>query len=95
MKLFHWPLAKSNKLYSSGDIIVAANTIEEARATALHHARHKVEHLGYTDMAYRRTSNDDDDQKEFREKIEEVERDLNVEPKVYELPAAIFINGGE
>ena len=32
MKLFHWPAVQALTDYSSGDVIVMANTIEEARA---------------------------------------------------------------
>lgn len=41
MKLFHWPYAKSLQLYSTGDIIVMAETVEQARASAGNRARRR------------------------------------------------------
>ena len=34
MKLFHWSAAECNKLYSRGDIVVMAESVEQARGVA-------------------------------------------------------------
>lgn len=98
MKLFHWETAKCLRLYSCGDIIVMADTLEAAKAAAL--AAGKTAVLGYTDMA--ETSawaalypDDTDEAERFSQCMKTLAADLEKPPRVLDGPAVIFVNGGE
>ena len=70
----------------------------QARATAL--AAGRTATLGYADMKSKadwaaRYPDDEDEQREFDEKMRDLEADLQEKPVVYDTAAAIFVNGGE
>lgn len=95
MKLFHWGSSEVCRLYGSGDIIVMAESLEQARETALTQAR--TASLGYIDMAdlQSRIHRDEDDRIEFEERLEVLRKDLKAQPRVYDAATAIFISGSE
>jgi hypothetical protein len=95
MKLFHWNMSKTLKLYGHGDIIVMAPDLETAQATALKQA--ETASLGYSQMGELATQswNPEDAKEEFDDKLHQLKLDLHEDPVVYDLPQAIFINGSE
>ena len=98
MKLFHWEIAECLRLYSSGDIIVMAETLEEAKIVALEAGKTAV--LGYTNMAettawIARYPDDTDEVERFDRLMQTLREDLEKQPIEYASQAAIFVNGGE
>lgn len=98
MKMFHWEIAECLRLYSSGDIIVMAETLEEAKTVALEAGKTAV--LGYANMAetaawITQYPDDTDEQERFDGLMALLKKDLEKAPVVYAAPAAVFVNGGE
>ena len=94
MKLFIWS-SQACRLYGFGTIIVAAESVEEARNVGFTQAENAI--LGYSDMHELKKSSYcyEDDKEEFNRKLEEVGKDLEKEPQIMETPAAVFISGSE
>lgn len=100
MKLYHWRDTTCNQLYSCGDIIVMASSLEEAREVALRDARiatlatHNMSEI-YDDLE----SLDPEIVHEACAMIDAVttllRADLEKPPFIYETAKAIFIDGGE
>jgi hypothetical protein len=93
MRLYHWPRVNCLANYSSGDIIVMAEGIEEARQIA------RTKMVDYVDD-YRswyfleKGVVDPDNKDEYDAFMSSFEKDLEEEPKVVD-PAAVFIRGSE
>jgi hypothetical protein len=94
MKLFHWKNTKVNQLYSHGDIIVMANSLEEAITIAKTQVLLQ-EYVGYKNINYLMNPIDEDDKQDLNELMKTIDEDLSNSPIVYDDQTAIFINGGE
>lgn len=92
MILFHWH-SKALQAYSTGDIAVMAETVEEARqkvrANAMAACRHKLSWLFNDDGSLADWHDEQDMIDEF---IAKLEADIAAEPASDDV---IFINGGE
>lgn len=91
LQLFHWDRSVALQRYASGDIIVIAENVEEARQKAVEAAK-VAGYFNYCDMAYLASSSDEDDRIEYEKKLQELRDDLAREPITCEV---IFIPGSE
>jgi hypothetical protein len=92
MKLFQWNRVDALRRYSTGDIIVSAETVDEARAKVIASSGpFWGRHRGFDDCYFDNISGDDmDDWRVFSAKLL---LDLEAEPLV--IDGAVFIMGSE
>lgn len=95
MKVFHWNKSETLKRYACGDVIVVAETVEQAREKAVTDFVAWIEkpESYYNFMVSSRVWWDNDDAEAYYELIEKFKIDISEEP--IELQDTIFIMGSE
>jgi hypothetical protein len=95
MKLFHWNMSETLKQYACGDIVVMAETVEQARIKAfdgfiewIKDEDSSLNHL----IWFQGTENwDEDCEEEYQEVLQKLKDDLSKEP--LDKQEVIFIMG--
>ena len=99
MKLFHWERMDSLRQYSTGNMIVMAENVEQARRIAVENFLHylKTDESApkhYMFELYGDIENfDEDDKEEMRTLIEEFTQDIQAMPTVKVERPIVFIQG--
>lgn len=96
MKLFHWNLSETLKQYSCGDIIVMAETLEQARAKAFEQfdvwIQRDDSRFNWLCLHLRGTKHwDNDDEEEYQGILQKLKSDLDKIP--LDIDDVIFIMG--
>lgn len=90
VQLYHWDDAQCVANYGSGDLIVMASSLEEAKATLRKAFNRRLER----DEDWRYIF-DPEEECSFESRKAELEKDLALEPRISVGPAAIIIRGSD
>jgi hypothetical protein len=95
MKLFHWDCSETLKQYSSGDIIVMAEDVTQARVTALAEFVKWVQiedsPMNWLMYSYGTTYWNEDDEQEYQGILTKFKADIATDP--IDTSIALFIMG--
>jgi hypothetical protein len=98
MKLFHWNRCESLRNYACGDIIVVADTVEEARQRVIDKVkegfREKYSWYFNDDGSFFFAAGDSDEtyQEELENFTNQVKEDISIDPEVKDV---VFIQGSD